>query len=401
LPPNETASRRLLVADDEHIDRMLVIRSATPLGFTVDAAASLEDAARLLARHTYDAVVLDLALGERESISLLPELRARGGDPIVIFVSGMDDRVRAACARLAATLGLRVAGALAKPVAPTALRALLSRTPKRIEAPDAAETARPTEAELSQAMTSGELATSYQPKVTLDTGAVTGVEALVRWHRPDGTILLPDLFIPMSERCGLIVPLTTTVLEQSLGACRRWRRRFPTCGVAVNVSTLALANPALPDQIEDMLRRAELPPAALTAEITESMIIADPVLAAQVLTRLRIKGIGLSIDDFGTGHSSLLSLMRLPFTELKIDRSFVAACETDMEAWTIIRATISLAHELGMVVVAEGIETASVAQRLAEAGCDLGQGWHFARAMTETALGDWLERQEMSRARSG
>ena len=189
------------------------------------------------------------------------------------------------------------------------------------------------------------------------------------------------------------MPLTAVILQQSFAACRRWQLRYPACGVAVNISPLALANPALPDQIEDMLRRAELPPSALIAEITESMIIADPVLAAEVLTRLRIKGIGLAIDDFGTGHSSLLSLMRLPFTELKIDRSFVAACETDMEAWKIIRATISLAHELGMSVVAEGIETASIARRLTEVGCDIGQGWHFGRAMTEAGLEDWLARQ--------
>ena len=157
------------------------------------------------------------------------------------------------------------------------------------------------------------------------------------------------------------------------------------------------ADPRLPDEIEHLLVETGVSPGALIAEITESMIIADPVLAAEVLTRLRIKGIGLAIDDFGTGHSSLLSLMRLPFTELKIDKSFVGACETDMEAWKIIRATISLAHELGMSVVAEGIETASIARRLAEVGCDIGQGWYFGRAMTEAGLEDWLGRQAPTR----
>jgi EAL domain-containing protein (putative c-di-GMP-specific phosphodiesterase class I) len=389
LQANEPAGRRLLVVDDEHIERMLVAHAVAPLGFAVDAAASLEEASHLLAQHVYHAIVLDLALGESESISLLPGLRASGSDPIVVFVSGMDDRVRAASARLAGTLGLRVAGALAKPIAPAALRELLRCIPERTAPTALAEQIRPSEAELSLALAQGELAAAFQPKVALSSGAVAGVEALARWRRPDGTILPPDLFIPLAEASGLIVPLTAAIMQQSFAACRRWRLHYPACGVAVNISPLTLANPALPDQIEEMLRRADLPPSALIAEITESTIIADPVLATEVVTRLRIKGIGLAIDDFGTGHSSLLQLMRLPFTELKIDRSFVAACETDMEAWTIIRATISLAHELGMSVVAEGIETASIARRLAEVGCDIGQGWYFAQAMTEAGLADW------------
>ena len=282
MQAKQTAGRRLLVVDDEHIERMLVARAVTSLGFSVDGAANLDEAALLLGEHAYDAIVLDLALGETEGISLLPDLRAGGADPIVIFVSGMDDRVRAASARLAGTLGLRVAGALAKPVAPSALRDLLRTTPARAAPPALEETIQPSEAELALALARGEIAASFQPKVALRTGAVTSVEALARWHRTDGSILLPDLFIPLAEASGLIVPLTATILQQSFAACRRWQLRHPACGVAVNLSPLALANPALPDQIEDMLRRAELPPPALIAEITESMIIADPVLAAEV-----------------------------------------------------------------------------------------------------------------------
>lgn len=383
--------RRLLVVDDELIERMLVMRAAAPLGFAVDSAATVQEATSLLGRNRYDAIVLDLALGETEGISLLPALRGDTNDPLLIFVSGMDDRVRAASARLAGTLGLRVAGALAKPVAPAALRALLDSSPERMPLAAKAAMPRPSPAEFAAALQRGEIRACFQPKVSLRTGVAVGVEALARWHRPDGAILLPDLFIPIAETSGLIAPMTTDVLRQSLIACRRWRERFPTCGLAVNISPLALANPALPDEIEEMIRTAGLPPAALVAEITESMIIADPVLAAEVVTRLRIKGIGLSIDDFGTGHSSLLSLMRLPFTELKIDRSFVAGCDTDPEALKIIRATVSLGHELGMSVVAEGIETAAIAHRLGEAGCDAGQGWYFARAMTAKRLEEWLE----------
>lgn len=390
MQSNEPTGRRLLVVDDERVERMLVARAVAPLGFAVDAAANVEEALALLEQHAYDAVVLDLALGETEGISLLPGLRAAAADPIVIFVSGMDDRVRAASARLAVTLGLRVAGAVAKPVTPATLRAMLCSSPDRSMPAAKTGMAMPSEAELAAALARGEVQAAFQPKVALRSGAVIGVEALARWQRADGSSMLPDLFIGVAEASGLIVPLTARILRDSFAACARWRARFPGCGVAVNISPLALANPCLPDQIEAMLRQANLPPAAVTAEITESMIIADPVLAAEVLTRLRIKGIALAIDDFGTGHASLLSLMRLPFTELKIDRSFIAACDVDLEALTIIRATISLGHELGMSVVAEGIEAASIAKRLTELGCDIGQGWHFARPMPEAALEAWL-----------
>jgi EAL domain-containing protein (putative c-di-GMP-specific phosphodiesterase class I) len=162
--------------------------------------------------------------------------------------------------------------------------------------------------------------------------------------------------------------------------------------VAVNISPLVLADPTLPEEIERALADTGLAPGALVAEITESTVIANPIAAAEVLTRLRIKGISLSIDDFGTGHSSLLTLLRLPFSELKIDRSFTAHCDTDAEAWKIVRATISMARELGLTVVAEGIESERVRGMLREAGCHVGQGWLFGKAMPEIALHDWLAR---------
>jgi EAL domain-containing protein (putative c-di-GMP-specific phosphodiesterase class I) len=153
---------------------------------------------------------------------------------------------------------------------------------------------------------------------------------------------------------------------------------------------MVLADARLPDEIERLLLETGLGPGALIVEITESTVIANPLLAAEVLTRLRIKGIELSIDDFGTGHSSLLTLLRMPFSELKVDRSFISHCDTDSEAWKIVRATISMARELGLRVVAEGIETEAVATLLRGVGCEVGQGWHFAHAMSEAELAPWI-----------
>ena len=200
----------------------------------------------------------------------------------------------------------------------------------------------------------------------------------------------PEVFITIAEHAGLIERLTCAILHQSPAACRRWREHHPQCSVAVNISPLALADPRLPQEIERLLQKNQLGPGALVAEITEGHMIAEPLVAAGVLTRLRIKGISLSIDDFGTGHSSLMTLHRLPFSELKIDRSFVTACDTDKEAWKIVRATISMARELGLTVVAEGIETEPVARMLRDASCHVGQGWLFGHAMPEAALHAWL-----------
>ena len=385
-------SGRLLVVDDERIQRMILVRAVTPLGYAVDEAENLTGATLLLAANRYDAVVLDLSLGETEGISLLQALRGADCDPVLIFISRLDERVRNASVRLAENMGLRVAGTLQKPASPSALRALLRDAPVRKIAQAEPDGHLPSTHELAAAIQAGIITPHYQPKVSLCGGKTVGVEALARWPMPAGMRMPPDIFIPLAEQSGQITPLTFRIMRGSLEACRRWRSAYPDCRVAVNLSPLVLADPALPDEIERLLIETGLGPGALIAEITESTVIANPLIAAEVLTRLRIKGIEISIDDFGTGHSSLLTLLRLPFSELKIDRSFISHCDTDPEAWKIVRATVSMARELGLRVVAEGIETSAVADRLRDIGCDVGQGWYFGRAMPEGDLITWLSR---------
>jgi EAL domain-containing protein (putative c-di-GMP-specific phosphodiesterase class I)/CheY-like chemotaxis protein len=392
------APRRLLVVDDEPVQCLIVTRAMAAAGFDADSATSLDEAAGRISAAAYDVIVLDLSLGGREGISLLRQIAACPSDPVVVLMSRLDERVRAASIRYAVALGLRVAGSLAKPVGPSALRSLLDQPlPQRPRSRRAAAVA-PTPAELAEAIDTRHIIAAFQPKVSLTGRRLVGFEALARWHHPPRGPVPPDLFVPLAEQNGLIVPLTRIILEDAMAACVRWRGDHPNCSVAVNISPMVLANPALPEEIEALLMRHALPPAALIAEITETTVIANPLLAAEVLTRLRIKGIGLSMDDFGTGYSSLLTLLRLPFTELKIDRSFVAACETDQEAWKIIRATISLARELGLSVVAEGIETEGAEDKLRTVGCHIGQGWRFGRAMAERTLHNWLARRTKAAA---
>ncbi len=385
------SSRRLLVVDDERIQRLIVTRAVESVGFIVDGAADFDEAVEFLSLRKYDAVVLDLSLGAHEGVSLMHMLRRGGADPLVVLISGMDERVRGASCRLAEALGLRIAGSIEKPIVPAKLRALLQDVPPREAAEPTAPAVMPSAAVLAGALDRDEITVAFQPKIGLVSRRVTGLEALARWHPPGVGPVSPDIFVRLAEGNGLITKLTRHVLRDSLAACRRWHDRNPDCSVAVNISPLVLANPELPEEIEEALAKACVSPGALIAEVTEGVVIADPLLANEVLTRLRIKGVRVSIDDFGTGHSSLLSLMRLPFTELKIDRSFVAHCDTDPEAFKIIRATISLAHELGLDVVAEGVETAAVEERLIAAGCDIGQGWRYGRAMPASALEAWFE----------
>jgi len=386
---------RVLIVDDDPLQRRTITRRLASLELPSDSAADVAEAAKCLRQVHYDAVLLDLSLGEEDGISLLQALRDSLSDPAVIIISGLEDRVRSASFRLAEALGVRVGGSLRKPIRQEDLRRVLDALPSRVRAARAApwRTATISVDALRSAIERGDIAVQYQPKVSLRDGRIVGVEALARWPSDAPDAVAPDVFIPLAESNGLIIPLTFHVLREALSACRLWRVRHPDCSVAVNISPLVLADPNLPEDIERLLQEAGLGAGALVAEITESTVIEHPLIAAEVLTRLRIKGVSLAIDDFGTGHSSLLSLLRMPFSELKIDKSFVAHCDVDPEAWKITRATISMARELGMTVVAEGVESEVIAGMLKGVGCDVAQGWLFAKAMSADALNAWLAAQ--------
>jgi diguanylate cyclase (GGDEF)-like protein len=248
---------------------------------------------------------------------------------------------------------------------------------------------------LRRALDNGELTLFYQPKVDLRGLKVRGVEALIRWQHPERGLVPPDHFIPLAEHTGLIRPITEYVLEMAARQCNAWRRSGFQLSVAVNLSARTLHDRSLPEQIQKMLDRWSLPPDALELEITESAIMSDPVRALAVAKRLDELGVALVIDDFGTGYSSLSYLKQLPVRELKIDKSFVidmAASDSDA---AIVRSTIDLARNLGLKVVAEGVETADVMNRLATLGCDLAQGYYFGHPMPAGELTVRLEASNM------
>jgi diguanylate cyclase (GGDEF)-like protein len=245
-------------------------------------------------------------------------------------------------------------------------------------------------AELRRAIDRKELILHYQPKAALSDGKIVGVEALVRWQHPDRGQLFPDEFVPLAERTGLIGELTLTVLEQALTQLRAWQRSGLELNIAVNLSARDLLDLELPATIERMLKTNKVQANQLGLEITESVILSDPLRAHAVLKQLSAMGIQLAIDDYGSGYSSLGYLKRLPVNEIKIDRSFVMNMEQDENDAVIVRSTIELGRNLGLTVIAEGVENESVWTQLKALNCDLAQGYYLTRPIPASQLSTWL-----------
>ncbi|MEZ5611695.1 MAG: PAS-domain containing protein [Rhodocyclaceae bacterium] len=242
------------------------------------------------------------------------------------------------------------------------------------------------EADLRQALKGDEFVLHYQPKVDAASRRLVGFEALIRWRRPDGTLVPPGRFIPLAEETGLIGPIGEWALNTACQTLRHWcDAGLCNLGMSVNLSARQLRNPALPLQVQRALLNSEIPPERLELEITESVAMEDPARTVDILTALKALGVGLSIDDFGTGYSSLAYLKLLPINCLKLDRAFVTDIETDPNDAAICAATIGLAHTLGLTVVAEGVETAAQAHYLDSLDCDLMQGYYFSRPLPEAA----------------
>ena len=251
---------------------------------------------------------------------------------------------------------------------------------------------------LREAVSSGAIGVAFQPKVETSTGRPSGVEALARWTHPALGAISPDEFIPLAEASGLMGPLTSTVLRQSLTACNGWQRRAPGVGVAVNVSADTVLDPSFVTEVAAVVTATGVTPDLLTLELTEGVVVSDPALAAVRMGELRALGVKLSVDDFGTGYSSLTYLKGLPVDEVKIDKGFVDGLSTDPADRAVVRAVVDIAHTLGLRVVAEGVEQEEQQGILRALGVDEVQGYLHARPMPALEVAAWLRaRQARSR----
>ncbi|MCL7463371.1 EAL domain-containing response regulator [Pseudomonas sp. NW5] len=391
----------ILIVDDDPLICRLLTRQLRDLSLEqVHVCHQASDALAWLAEHPETGLVFcDLQMPELDGIEFIRHLSGMTYGGALVLISGEEDpRLLHSARRLARAHGLNVPGALQKPIDRTQLAQLIPLC-SAASAQTGTRGARipHTRDDLLHALEQRQIVNHYQPKVTFQKGAVVGVEALARWQHPQLGLVGADHFIPLAEACGLIDPLFRQILQQALQDARRWHANGHPLHVAVNVSAKNLHTLDLPDLIASETAAAGLPLSCLTLEITESHLIEDLQTTLDILTRLHLKRIKLSIDDFGTGHSSLAQLRDIPFSELKLDRSFVHGAAHDPARRSILNASLKMAAQLGMRTVAEGVEDQSDWDYLYQAGCDLAQGWLIARAMPEDALSAWLEQWPQQR----
>ena len=248
--------------------------------------------------------------------------------------------------------------------------------------------------DLRRAIIENELFLVYQPKVDLSTLQITGAEALVRWRHPRLGVLTPEHFIPLAEQTGLIMPITLWVLNEALRQCRLWNEESRQLSIAVNLSPVNVQSSVLPEQICGLLASSGVSAGQIELEITETALMDNPQQAVEILTAIKQIGLRLTVDDFGTGYSSLAHLQRLPIDGIKIDKSFVMKLATEARDAVIVRSTIQLAHNLGLRVIAEGVENREALRMLVTMGCDMAQGYYIShpRLSQELPHGfcDWL-----------
>lgn len=396
LPPEARSSvrRSLLIIDDEEVQRLYVRSIVASVDIDVDEAESIEQAQDRLSARDYDAVVVDLSLGAHDGVEVIRNISRSGKHPDVIVLSGHEDRVRDAVVRFCRSTGLSVIGQFKKPLRPSDFRDCLTQAAARIQGNAERRAARDIPvADLRDAIAKDEIFPAYQIQVALETGVVVGVEALARWRSPKHGDVPPEVFIGLAEGGNVAKDLTRKMLSRVLADAKPWCDRMGDLRIALNVSAAVLGDLSFPDEVGAALKTAEVRPENLTIEVTETTALSDTVSTADVMSRLCIKGVSLSLDDFGTGYASLRTLLDNRFEEIKIDRGFVAEAYRDTNAWTIVQATIALAKNRDMRIVAEGIETQVVADLLRDSGVECGQGYLFGRPMAPAEIERLIQRR--------
>ncbi|HTT07660.1 MAG TPA: EAL domain-containing response regulator [Gammaproteobacteria bacterium] len=372
---------QLLVIDDDSQVADFMTEVACLSGYSVTTVQRRADCEAYLAVNTPQVIILDLQMPEMDGVEFLRWLAERQMTAAILLISGADARVRNAAVRLGQELRLKMLGTMQKPVRLAELEGLLQNVRHDL----------PSSENLKAALEQRQFTVHYQPQIALDTqpGTLVGMEALVRWQRPGVGLVPPMEFIPLAERSGLIDALTEYVMEQALQAHAAWQAQGLALTVAVNVAPVLLDRLDLPDRFLGLVSRQGANPATLKLEITESGAMQNVAKTMDILTRLRLKNFALSMDDFGTGFSSLVQLYRMPFSELKIDKSFVQEIERNDEAKTIIRVCIDLARNLGLQVCAEGVESQAALQLLRGYGCTHAQGYYIGKPMPATEVPRW------------
>jgi EAL domain-containing protein (putative c-di-GMP-specific phosphodiesterase class I) len=383
------SSFKLLVVDDEADFGEFVAEVAEDMDFDVKVT---DDPLQFASLYSVDidVFVLDLFMPGVDGIELLRFLSDNKSKASIVFMSGKDMGVLHSAQELALEQGMSVLGTLQKPFRAEDLEHVLNRYVPYVAAQISENSELPSIDELRQAIEEDELFVIFQPQVDMTTREFVGVETLVRWKHPHKGMIPPGYFIPFAEEFGMISEVTTFVNKAAIRQLGDWTRQGLNIRLSVNMSPKILDDLDLPEKLAEYAEEVGARVPDIMIEVTETAVMLDVARYMDILARLRMKGFHISIDDFGTGYSSLQQLVRVPFTELKIDQAFIRKLDSDKDCRTIAEISVLLAHKLGMHVVAEGIEDENIWNIARDLGCDQGQGYWMGRPMPAEDIPAWL-----------
>lgn len=384
-----------LVVEDDDFQREVLVMLLTNLGAKhILQAENGRAALQLLSagEQTVDIILSDLDMPEMDGMTFIRHLGERKHKASIILVSGLSGAMLESVETMSGAYGIKTLGIMHKPVSRSRLMALIAKHDSdRVRRNTLSNELLPQD-ELDNALTKGEIIPYFQPKVDMASGKVVGVEALARWNSPTRGLLTPDAFLESIEFHGLMDKLTWVMLAKSAAICRRWQEQGLPLLVSINLSLSSLGRLELAERIFELVSKQGLDPSAMILEVTETATMADVGHCLENLARLRLRGFGLSIDDYGTGYSSLQQLTRVPFTELKIDQTFVRDAVHRESARIVVESSLDIARKLGLHATAEGVESIEHWDMLKGMGCNIAQGYLIARPMEEAAIPDWVAR---------
>jgi EAL domain-containing protein (putative c-di-GMP-specific phosphodiesterase class I) len=379
-----------LVVEEDDFQRRTVARMLRSLGIPeVQEAADGQQALSLMQdKHCVNLVVCGLDMPQMDGMEFIRHLGEVDRNVSVIIASAQEKTLLDSVAKMASAYDIRVLGTIEKPVSLHVLTELIAlhEPPCSQRAQESERTPHFSLEEILHGVQAKQFETFFQPKVDLASGRVLGAEALARWRHPEHGAIAPYAFIAALEESGEIWQLTLQMLQKAALACSAWRKRDPEFTVSVNLSPVTLSNTNQADRITETVRSAGLDPLHMVLEITETAAMTEVAHALENLARLRINGFGLSVDDYGTGFSHLQQLMRMPITELKIDRSFVKNCSTNPSSFAIVESSVQMAQRMNLKCVAEGVETQADWDALKATSCDFAQGYFFGGPMDDKSI---------------
>lgn len=387
--------QQVLVVDDSELQRQFIAELCCDMGIAdiLQAVDGYDAISQLKTNPQIEVIILDLEMPGMDGVQVLYEMANLGLAPPIVVASGQGNKLLNVVENMTKSLGLRLLGVLQKPLAHEQLLASLGRFTALPMTTRSSERWSPelrlTEQDVIRALQEREFMAYFQPKVRLADGSLKGVEALVRWQHPEHGLLTPGCFIGLIEGSRYISELTLQMLDMSLRRCREWHAAGLPVGFSLNISARSLADTRLADAIIKRVAVSGIVPQQVTLEITESALMTDLSTTLGTLARLRLKGFGLSVDDYGTGFSGMLQLSRIPCTELKVDRAFVNGASESRHLRILLESALDIAGKLGLGVVAEGVETLRDWMLLRDLGCGEVQGYFVAKPMPGDALLAW------------